>query len=162
MRRKKFLEDCIGEADTFKVLIYKQSNNNPTLVRIKNQPNWNFIGSLEVLAIVTSDLNETSTSNTKDIDQRLSESITEELNQALPDTPKEIENNKNLETTETGNNNRLFYYIAIAICLLLISLPTTELNEPNYFFLPEYFTLTVSQKNVLYLVLGYLTATLVR
>ena len=96
MRRKKFLEDCIGEADTFKVLIYKQSNNNPTLVRIKNQPNWNFIGSLEVLAIVTSDLNETSTSNTKDIDQRLSESITEELNQALPDTPKEIENNKNL------------------------------------------------------------------
>jgi len=159
VKRKQFVEDCVGETDAFKVLIYHQDNSSSSSVRRKHQLEWNLLGSLEFIAIVTSDLNNFPISNTQDTEQSLSEPFTEEIDQALSDKAKKEEEKK---TTGTETNYQVYYYIAILLCLLLIGLPTTELNEPNWFFLPEYFTLTVSQKNVLYLILGYLSAELVR
>lgn len=96
MKRKQFFEGCVGETDTFKVLIYNQDDNSSSSVRRKHQLDWNLLGSLEFIAIVTSNLNKSpSISNTQDTEQSLSEPFTEELDQALSDKAKKEEEKKN-------------------------------------------------------------------
>ena len=94
VKRKQFVEDCVGETDAFKVLIYHQDNSSSSSVRRKHQLEWNLLGSLEFIAIVTSDLNNFPISNTQDTEQSLSEPFTEEIDQALSDKAKKEEEKK--------------------------------------------------------------------